>query len=168
MNESLMRCAAHRLRDLLVLESLEVAMLVHAVGHCAALWLHPALCHEVQLCVPVHGFHFSVIVIVSREAACEEEKGEKVKGKKKIKIKNPNPKIKNQSKISRSSIHFISYFTTLYFTFPLLPFFAFKIKGFFFSISYDVLIFRYKIGDGRMLANNATGFLPQALVPVLC
>lgn len=43
-------------------------MLVHAVHHCATLGLHPALCHKVQLCVHIHSFHLSVIVIISREA----------------------------------------------------------------------------------------------------
>lgn len=60
--------ATHCLGDLLVLKALEVAMLVHAVHHCATLGLHPALCHKVQLCVHIYSFHLSVIVIISREA----------------------------------------------------------------------------------------------------
>lgn len=58
----------YRLRDLLVLQALEVAMLLRAVGHCAALWLHPALGHKVQLRVQVHGLHFGVVVIIGGEA----------------------------------------------------------------------------------------------------
>lgn len=67
----------YRLRDLLVLEALEVAVLLHAVGHGATLRLHPALCHQVQLCVQVHSLHFSVIVVVGREARVPSmERGE--------------------------------------------------------------------------------------------
>lgn len=57
----------HCLRDLLVLEALEVAMLVHAVHHCAGLWFYPALCHKVQLCVHIYGLHLGVVVIISGE-----------------------------------------------------------------------------------------------------
>lgn len=52
----------------MVLEALEVAVLVHAVHHVAALWFHPALCHQVQLCVHVYSFHLGVVVIISGEA----------------------------------------------------------------------------------------------------
>ena len=59
------------LRDLLVFEALEVAMLVHTVHNCATLWFYPALCHKVQLCVHVYSLHFGVIVIISREAGVQ-------------------------------------------------------------------------------------------------
>lgn len=62
-----MRCT-HGLRDLLVLEALEVAMLVHAVHHRPALRFHPALGHEVQLRVHVHSLHLGVVVVVGGEA----------------------------------------------------------------------------------------------------
>lgn len=58
----------HRLGDLLVLEALEVAMLVHAVHHDAALRLHPAFCHKVELRVHVYGLHLGVVVVISGEA----------------------------------------------------------------------------------------------------
>lgn len=61
------RCT-HCLRDLLVLEALEVAMGVHAVHHDAALRLHPALRHQVQLCVHVNRLHLCVVVFISGEA----------------------------------------------------------------------------------------------------
>lgn len=56
------------MRDLLVLQALEVAMLVHAVHHCAALWFYPALGHKVQLYVHIYSLHLGVIVIISGEA----------------------------------------------------------------------------------------------------
>lgn len=58
----------HCLRDLLVLEALEVAVLVHAVHHHAALRLHPALGHQVELRVHVCGLHLGVVVVISGEA----------------------------------------------------------------------------------------------------
>lgn len=62
------------LRDLLVLEALEVAMLLRAVHHKAALGFHPALCHKVQLCVHVHSLHLSVIVVIRGKAVVQQRK----------------------------------------------------------------------------------------------
>lgn len=62
------------LRDLLVLELLEVAMLVHAVHHKAVLGFHPALRHKVQLCVHIYSLHLSVIVVISGEALVRRDK----------------------------------------------------------------------------------------------
>lgn len=45
-----------------------MAMLVHAVHHCATLRFYPALCHEVQLRVQVYSLHLRVVVIISGEA----------------------------------------------------------------------------------------------------
>lgn len=64
----------HCLRDLLVLKALEVAMLVHAVHHCAALWFYPALRHQVQLGVHIYSLHLGVIVIISGKAAVPWQK----------------------------------------------------------------------------------------------
>ena len=64
----LCKLCTHCLRDLVVLEALEVAVLVHAVHHDAALWFHPALCHQVELRVHVYGLHLGVVVIISGEA----------------------------------------------------------------------------------------------------
>lgn len=59
---------AHGSGDLLVTQTLEVTMLVHVVHHCATLWFHPALRHEVCLRVHVHSLHLSVVVIIGGEA----------------------------------------------------------------------------------------------------
>lgn len=55
------------MRDLLVFEALEVAMLIHAVHHCATLGFYPALCHKVQLGVHIYSLHLGVVVIISGE-----------------------------------------------------------------------------------------------------
>lgn len=52
----------------MVRQALEVAMLVHAVHHCAALWFYPALSHKVQLYVRIYSLHLGVVVIISGEA----------------------------------------------------------------------------------------------------
>lgn len=57
--------------DLLVLESLEVMMLVHAIHHSTILWFYPALCHKVQLCFHIYSLYLSVIVIISGEAGVQ-------------------------------------------------------------------------------------------------
>lgn len=58
----------HRLRDLLVLEALEVAVLIHVVNHKAVLWFHPALRHKVELRVHVYSLHLSVVVVIRGKA----------------------------------------------------------------------------------------------------
>lgn len=69
--KKLLKCphfCTYCLRDLLVLEALEVATLVRAVRHEAILWFHPALSHKVQLCVYIYSLHLSVIVVISGKA----------------------------------------------------------------------------------------------------
>lgn len=58
----------HCLRDLLVLEALEVTVLVHAVHHRAVLWFHPTLRHQVELRVQLHSLHLGVVVVIGGEA----------------------------------------------------------------------------------------------------
>lgn len=62
------RSSTYRLRDLLVLEALEVPMLLRAVHHEAVLWFHPALRHQVELRVHVYSLHLRVVVVISGEA----------------------------------------------------------------------------------------------------
>lgn len=55
------------LRDVLVAEIVEVALLLRAAQNTSTLRLHPALCHQVQLRLNVNSLHLCVIVIICGE-----------------------------------------------------------------------------------------------------
>lgn len=55
----------HRLRNLLILEALEVPVLVCASDHGAALRFYPALRHQIELSVWLHSLHLGVVILIS-------------------------------------------------------------------------------------------------------
>lgn len=64
-NQELLLPLTHSLRNLLILEALEMPVLVCASDYSAALWLHPALRHQVELGVRLHSLHLSVVILIS-------------------------------------------------------------------------------------------------------
>lgn len=62
------------LRDVLVAEVMEVALLLRATQNTPILRLHPALCHQVQLRLHIYGLHLGVIVIICGETETKRAK----------------------------------------------------------------------------------------------